>query len=47
MKKDFELLKSSTKVVYNGIMTEIESHRIFRPSWVYEGTDEFADYFCA
>lgn len=42
MTKDFELLKKDTEVIYNGIVTEIESYRIFRPSWVYEGTDEEA-----
>lgn len=43
MKKDFELLKKDTKVVYNGIPTKIESCRIFRTSWMYEGTDEEAE----
>ena len=43
MKKYFELLKQPTEVVYNGIVTKIESYRIYRPSWVYEGTDEEAN----
>ena len=43
MKKDFELLKKDTEVIYNGIRTEIEPCRILRPSWVYEGTDEEAN----
>lgn len=43
MTKDFELLKKPTDVIYNGIRTSIESYRIYRPSWAYEGTDEEAE----
>lgn len=43
MTKDFELLKKPTDVIYNGIRTSIESCRIYRSSWVYEGTDEEAE----
>ena len=43
MKKDFELLKNATEVIHNGIRTKIESYRIYRPSWAYEGTDEEAN----
>lgn len=43
MTKDFELLKKPTDVIYNGICTSIESYRIYRPSWAYEGTDEEAE----
>ena len=40
MKNDFELLKKDTEVIYNGIRTSIEAFRIYRPSWIYDGTDE-------
>lgn len=42
MKQDFELLKEDTEVIYNGIRTMIEAFRIYRPSWMYDGTDEEA-----
>lgn len=42
MTQDFELLKDATEVIYNGVRTKIEGCRIYRPSWVYEGTDEEA-----